>query len=738
MALCDLLVLSSREADSVTSGFPTVYTAARLWVAGAHEAKLQDWDWFRRQSAACGFTSTDVFWGNPPSLSLLLAPVAWLPPAKARVVWTVVSLLAWFAGVEWLRRAVAPAGDRLTGWLAGMSLAAVAALYFPFRANLHQGQIYSFLSFLVCATCALWLKGRPFGAGVFAGAAVALKGYGVQFIALAFLKRDRRMVGGAAASFAAMAGLASLRLGIHSWSDFLTVHLGDYSFSGTAVPALQTIRSFAGVAMLPVYHPGGTPPVLGKTVDAALSLLSFAVQLVVLVWLARDRGAKGSDQRAGAGVIPPSRFSLAACVAAGLIFSPRAEEHAYSLGLASLVLLVPALDRISAVSLGTIVAGIILAWPFHFQTRSVLDGLDLVAAYPRLWGALLVLFLALLGEKGLRKAERLPSTGKASSAIGIAWITGLFLILLYVKPWRDPADGPILIVSRTKANAISCFRLDLDEREAFSVPVSCIGPFGVALSPDRRWLYSACTDNSRVSVIDLRRRLETRALDAPRLPAWARARPGASEVWVSNEASGTVTIYDTVSTATLAEVHTGSGPSDICFTSDGKTAFVANEASGIVSWVDAGSRKKVRDIAVGKVPQGLALTQDGQSLVVANYGSNSVSVIGVGEQREVARIDTCRGPVDVTISPVGGEGLAYVSCFEDGAVAVLDLRQVRELTRVQVGSHLLGISALPSENRVYVCSEGTDEIVVLRGGPKPGILRRIHVAGSPSMLQRAP
>ncbi|HYK89112.1 MAG TPA: glycosyltransferase 87 family protein [Acidobacteriota bacterium] len=738
LVLVHLIELAAREAKCMTHGFPTNYTASRLWLSGENKANLQEWDWFRRQSAALGFTSTDVFWGNPPSLALLLVPLAWLSPAKARVVWTILSLAAWFAGLELLRRTTAPTNRFSTGLLTSVSLAVVAALYDPFHANLHLGQIYAFLFLLESAACVLWLNGRSFASGILSGSLLAFKGYGIQLIALALFRRERRVLAGAAVSFTLLAGLASLRLGLHSWFDFLRVHVGERAFSGTAVPALQTLRSLAGVALLPAYHPGGVPPVVSGRADAILSILSAVLQLILLMWLARSPG-KVYTRLPINSPDPPTPFVLAACMAAGLIFSPRAENHAYCLALASLILMMSAFNRIGTVSLLSIAAGVLLVWPFHFQTRSVLDYRDLVMVYPRLWGAVFILIAALIAERTHRHRPDRPQHLQSSvSGTAIAWLTGFALILYYVKPWRDPLDGPTLIVSRTKANAVSCLRLDVDEREVVSIPVSCAGPFGTALGLDRRWLYCACTDNSKLSVIDLHNRREAQILNAPSLAAWAKTRPNASEVWVSNEGAATVTIYETGNTRVLAEVHTGDGPSDICFTPDGESGFVSNEASNSVSWIDASSRKKLWEIPVGKVPQGLALTRDGRFLLVADYGSDQVSVVGLREHRELVRISTGRGPVDIAVPPRGADEFAYVTCFDAGTVSVLDVSRNREVARLPVGNHIFGIAAHPDDERLYVCSGGTDEIVVLRGGTRAGILRRIPLPGSPLQLTVVP
>src|SRR5581483_6357750 len=132
-------------------------------------------------------------------------------------------------------------------------------------------------------------------------------------------------------------------------------------------------------------------------------------------------------------------------------------------------------------------------------------------------------------------------------------------------------------------NKVSLIRLDLEEREVSTIPVTCKGPFGIAFGAKRECLYTTCWDNSQVDLIDLNRRHESKVFQGARLPAWARLREGTGEMWISNEGAGKVTIYRVGTSAVLGEIATGVGPSDIIFTSQGRQAWVSNETSGNVS-----------------------------------------------------------------------------------------------------------------------------------------------------------
>jgi YVTN family beta-propeller protein len=298
--------------------------------------------------------------------------------------------------------------------------------------------------------------------------------------------------------------------------------------------------------------------------------------------------------------------------------------------------------------------------------------------------------------------------------------------------------GPLLAVSLTSGNKIVVIALDEVEHLIETIPIPCKGPFGLAFSADRRWLYTACWDHSEVALVDLQADREPQVFRGAKQPAWMRLRARGREMWTSNEGAGEVTIYRSGGSTILGEIATGVGPSDIVFSDDAEKAWVTNETSGTVSFIDAERHTKLRDITVGTTPQGMALTAKKDRLLVANFGSNTVSIVDAALGQELAQIPVCQGPVEVTTATNGGSELGYVSCFKSGEVLVFDVDQRREVERIPVGDQPFGIATHPNGHRVYVCVGKANDLVVLRVSDKTRILRRIHLGGNPLRSAIAP
>jgi YVTN family beta-propeller protein len=728
-----LIQFSREAAGDETFCFSSAYTAARLAVRHEASGNMQDFGWFEAQTRRYGFKADDIFAGNPPSAALVMVPIAELKHQQARLVWTWLSLLFWVAGVAIL-------GFDMVTRCGGSAIAAapgllcLAVLFEPLRSNVEVGHVYVFAFLLQSIGCWLWLRQRPAAAGSVFGALLALKGYGVPLIALAVLRRDWRFAGAAAGAFAGFATLAGALLGFRQWVYFAETYLGP-SISGTRTPALQTLKSFLSYALrLPTVRSGSLKVLTPFAEHLLLALLGIAFA-GLLVWLSEFR-LSGWRISARA-VLPPSPAVLCACVVMNLIFSPWAEDHAYPMAMTALLLMLPELSRAGIVTAGVIGGGILLSWPFHLADRMLIAPWNLVTDFARLWGAIILLAAALLAEYQRRRGSQVVTEGWQAAMVACA--LGIVLTLWYVKPWRDPIEhGPLLAVSQTDANKVTLLRLDVDDRAVTTIPLSCSGPFGLTFGPRRNWLYAGCRNQPEVSLVDLRRRHESIKFEVPPRPAWARLRTGSDEIWISNKASNTVTIYRAGTSTLLGEFSAGAGPSDIAFSAGGKLAWVSNEDGGTVSLADATSRQKIRDIPVGRAPQGVAITRAGDRLLVANFASDTVSVVHTSSSRELAQIPVCGGPVDVVTTQDSGVELAYVSCFAAGFVDVIDVDRLREIQRVPVGKEPFGIAVHPNGRRVYVCVGGSDRLVALETGRPSRVLRRIKLDGGPLQIAVAP
>lgn len=300
-------------------------------------------------------------------------------------------------------------------------------------------------------------------------------------------------------------------------------------------------------------------------------------------------------------------------------------------------------------------------------------------------------------------------------------------------------DGPVLAVSRTHRNRLTLIGLEKDgEREIGTIALACKGPFGLAFGNPKNWLYTACWDQSRIALIDLKSAEPANIFAAPRLAAWIQSREGKNEVWVSNEGTGTVTIYRSGTTQAVQTIRVGAGPSDIAFSDEGRKAWISNETAGTVSLVNAETYQKIRDIPVGKVPQGMAVTRAKDRLLVANFGSDNLSVINTAEGRSEGSISVCQGPIDLATTQEGDDELAFVSCFKSGSVGVVDVRQRRQIQTITVGKNPFGVAAHPGKGRIYVCVSGSDLLAVIRTEQPRGVIRRIPLDGDPLQIAVRP
>jgi YVTN family beta-propeller protein len=111
-------------------------------------------------------------------------------------------------------------------------------------------------------------------------------------------------------------------------------------------------------------------------------------------------------------------------------------------------------------------------------------------------------------------------------------------------------------------------------------------------------------------------------------------------VWSVNPDNDSVSVFNVASDANrrIAEIRVGKEPWCVAITPDDEKAYVTNMASGTVSVIRADKRRVVDTIRVGTEPFGCALTPDGRRLYVANQSSNTVSVIDTRHDRVVKTI----------------------------------------------------------------------------------------------------
>ena len=131
----------------------------------------------------------------------------------------------------------------------------------------------------------------------------------------------------------------------------------------------------------------------------------------------------------------------------------------------------------------------------------------------------------------------------------------------------------------------------------------------------------------------------------------------------------------------LTVIPVGRGSEGFDVSPDGKEVWVANAQDGTVSVIDIAARKVTATLAAN-VPGAnrLKFTPDGK-LVLISPGSALV-VLDAATHKEVKRLADLHGSGGIQMQPDGAR--AYVACGRDGYVAVIDLKTLEMVGKVDV------------------------------------------------------
>ncbi|MGB6744015.1 MAG: YncE family protein [Terracidiphilus sp.] len=131
----------------------------------------------------------------------------------------------------------------------------------------------------------------------------------------------------------------------------------------------------------------------------------------------------------------------------------------------------------------------------------------------------------------------------------------------------------------------------------------------------------------------------------------------------------------------LTVIPVGHGSEGFDVSPDGKEAWVANAGDGTLSVIDIAAKKVVATLAVN-VPGAnrLKFTPDGR-LVLVSAGSALV-VLDAATRKVVKRLTDVHASGGIQMQPDGAR--AYAACGRDGYVAVIDLKTLEMVGRVDV------------------------------------------------------
>jgi len=367
-----LAVFTVFSAGSMTHGFVAYYAASRLLVSGQLGPIAYDDRWFGEKVQQFTASSVrEIFTPNPPTMALMALPVAGLDPQAARMIWLVVSLLAFVAAVAALVRYQA-----LRNRDVSIPVLLVMLLSPAVFTNLRIGQGYLIVFTLSVATALLLIKGRDRAAGVCLGGLLALKMSGLPIVWLLIAKKRWVALAAAAITGAIVVVAITPFIDPRMWIVFPSEVRAFVARPSGSVTAYQTTLSLA--RHLCIADPQWNPAPAASCAPIAFvvpAILIGAATLMTLILATRSTRVEPW---------------IAAGVTLTVLSQPAAAEPHFVLLAVPLVLL-----RLSVLEFVVIAALLIV--PLELTAERFTAGWAVFLAYPRLYAAWL-LFAASVRE----------------------------------------------------------------------------------------------------------------------------------------------------------------------------------------------------------------------------------------------------------------------------------------------------------------------------------------------------
>ncbi|MGW8958867.1 YVTN family beta-propeller repeat protein, partial [Paenibacillus sp. NPDC055715] len=162
-------------------------------------------------------------------------------------------------------------------------------------------------------------------------------------------------------------------------------------------------------------------------------------------------------------------------------------------------------------------------------------------------------------------------------------------------------------------------------------------------------------------------------------------------------------------TVELGKITVGSEPNSAAFNPNGTQVFVTNRASGTVSVINPATDTVVGTITVGSQPHGVAFNSDGSKAYVANMGGNTLSVINTATLTVTGTISVLSRPVAMVVA---GQKL-YLTQSGVSKVAVVDFTNDTIISQITVGNSPYGLSVNPAGTKIYVADQGNNAVSVI-------------------------
>lgn len=211
-------------------------------------------------------------------------------------------------------------------------------------------------------------------------------------------------------------------------------------------------------------------------------------------------------------------------------------------------------------------------------------------------------------------------------------------------------------------------------------------------------------------------------------PVGITINPLTGKIYVANQYSNTVSVFDSKTDKLVKTIPTGIFPYSIDSNQFNNRIYVTNRGSNDVTVIDGATDSVIDNITVGKSPVQASVDQSSNMVYVTNIDSNSISVID-GITNEVIRtINGINAPYGISVNPLTSK--IYVSNIGNSTVTVIDEETLGFVKNIKVDNAPVGIDINEKKNMVYVTNYLSDSVSVING-TSDQVVQTVDVGNSP-------
>jgi YVTN family beta-propeller protein len=225
-------------------------------------------------------------------------------------------------------------------------------------------------------------------------------------------------------------------------------------------------------------------------------------------------------------------------------------------------------------------------------------------------------------------------------------------------------------------------------------------PNNIAAGRDGRKVYVSILGSGAVDVIDTQTLQRVKSIPVKGAVHNTYVTPDGRYVVAGSIAGKNITVIDaqTEQPSWVMDFDLGVRPIAFEPNPDGSTKRMFVQLSDLNGFavVDFTTHKEVTriklpDLAAGKVPfqgggntsHGLAVTADGKNLVVCSRLNSAVYIYSLPDLKLLGSVEVGKAPDWVTLTPDSKS--AYVANAQSNSVSVIDIKSIKEVTRIPVG-----------------------------------------------------